>query len=168
MEIAGDVLKNTCSCSRRTAHIAARSAPVHIETRFATPFHDNCLSQKHPRGRPEAFEEAGRPLRPVLTMRQRLSKGCLSALAAGPSPKLSRWPQDSSSRTTDYSLKEYEAKRDYLNNQTLLSTDCRFPLQPGSLHSPGGGERASCRICRKTFSHLRMSGSTIVSPATPI
>ncbi len=30
---------------------------------------------------------------PVLTMRQKLPKGFLSALAAGPPPKLSRWPR---------------------------------------------------------------------------
>lgn len=50
---------------------------------------------------------------PVLTMRQKLPKGFLSALAAGPPPKLSRWPRNSSSEAKDKSLKEYAAKRDH-------------------------------------------------------
>lgn len=50
---------------------------------------------------------------PVLTLRQKLPQGFMSALASGPPPKLSRWPRNRSAKTDDKSLREYEAKRDH-------------------------------------------------------
>lgn len=49
---------------------------------------------------------------PVLTMKQKLPAEFTTALAAGPPPKLSRWPRNQS-KTRDKSLREYAAKRDH-------------------------------------------------------
>ncbi len=51
---------------------------------------------------------------PVLTMRQELPKAFSKALAAGPKPKLSRWPRNTKkTEVKDKSLREYAAKRDH-------------------------------------------------------
>ncbi|MDQ6860942.1 MAG: non-homologous end-joining DNA ligase [Verrucomicrobiota bacterium] len=52
---------------------------------------------------------------PVLKLRQELPSAFTKALAAGPKPKLSRWPRNDkrSTRPNDKSLREYAAKREF-------------------------------------------------------
>ena len=52
---------------------------------------------------------------PVLKLKQQLPSAFTKALAAGPAPKLNRWPRNTKSSSTgdrDKSLREYTAKRD--------------------------------------------------------
>ncbi|MDQ6623637.1 MAG: non-homologous end-joining DNA ligase, partial [Verrucomicrobiota bacterium] len=60
------------------------------------------------------IEKLGDLFAPVLKLKQELPGAFTKALAAGPAPKLSRWPRNSkkSSGPRDKSLREYTAKRD--------------------------------------------------------
>ena len=61
------------------------------------------------------IQKIGDLFEPVLKLKQQLPPAFTKALAAGPVPKLSRWPRNTksgSSSTGDKSLREYSAKRD--------------------------------------------------------
>ncbi len=49
---------------------------------------------------------------PVLKLKQELPAAFTKALAAGPAPKLSRWPRNTKKSDSDKSLRAYSAKRD--------------------------------------------------------
>lgn len=61
------------------------------------------------------IQKLGDLFAPVLTLKQKLPAGFTKALAAGPPPKLSRWPRNSKNKegVKDKSLREYAAKRDH-------------------------------------------------------
>jgi bifunctional non-homologous end joining protein LigD len=83
---------------------------------------------------------------PVLSLKQKLPAGFSKALAAGPPPKLSRWPRNSKSTSKDKSLSEYAAKRDH--SQT--------PEPPAKPVKKRGGDKGVHRfvIQKHQASHL--------------
>ncbi len=86
------------------------------------------------------IKKVGDLFAPVLTLQQELPETFTKALAAGPPPKLSRWPRNSKegrvsgSRRSlkDNSLGEYAAKRDF--NQTAEPEAGTAETTPGTHH----------------------------------
>jgi bifunctional non-homologous end joining protein LigD len=69
----------------------------------------------------------------VLTLRQTLPAVFTQALAAGPAPKLSRWPRNQS-KTRDKSLKEYAEKRDHSRTPEPAAKPAKGKRNPKGVH----------------------------------